>query len=39
MPAFCKNEGFRQMEKTFRGQTVLTARQVEDLMAYLMTLK
>ena len=39
MPAFYKNEGFRQVEKTFRGQTVLTAQQVEDLVAYLMTLK
>lgn len=39
MPAFYRNEGFHRVLKNFQGKTVLTAEQVEDVVAYLMTLK
>jgi len=39
MPAFHKYKGlFRVLEK-FRGKTILSAQEVEDVVAYLMTLK
>ncbi len=38
MPAFHRTEGlFRQIEK-FKGKTILSAQEVEDIVAYLMTL-
>lgn len=39
MPAFYRNDGFHRVAKKFQGKTILDAQQVEDLVAYLMTLK
>ena len=39
MPAFYRTEGLHRVMKNFQGKSVLTAQQVEDVVAYLMTLK
>ncbi len=39
MPAFYRNSGFHRVAKKFQGKSVLSAEQVEDVVAYLMTLK
>lgn len=39
MPAFYKNTGLHRVLKKFKGKTVLSAQQVEDIIAYLKTLK
>ncbi len=39
MPAFYRSEGFHRMLTDFEGQTMLTAQEVEDVIAYLQTLK
>ncbi|KAA5606657.1 sulfur oxidation c-type cytochrome SoxX [Roseospira marina] len=39
MPAFYKTEGLNRVLKGFEGRPILTAQQVEDIIAYLMTLK
>ncbi len=39
MPAFLKTEGFNRNQEKFEGKSILTAQQVEDVVAYLMTLK
>ncbi len=39
MPAFYKTEGLNRVAKKFQGKTILTAQQVEDIIAYLVTLK
>lgn len=39
MPAFYRNHGFVRVLKKFKGKTMLSASQVEDLVAYTMTLK
>jgi len=39
MPAFYKTEGLHRVRKGFENKTILTAQQVEDIVAYLMTLK
>ena len=39
MPAFYRNDGFHRVAKNFKGKAILDAQQVEDLVAYLMTLK
>lgn len=39
MPAFYKTDGFERVRKEFVGKTILTAQEVEDVIAYLMTLK
>ncbi len=39
MPAFYRNDGFERVLKKFQGKTILSAQQVEDVVAYLMTLK
>lgn len=39
MPSFYKSQGFHRVMKKFQGKTVLTAQQVEDVVAYLKTLK
>ncbi len=39
MPAFYRNEGFHRVLDKFKGKSVLTAEQVEDVVAYLKTLK
>jgi len=39
MPAFYKDAGFTRPRGKFEGKTILSAQQVEDVIAYLRTLK
>lgn len=39
MPAFYRDSGFNKPLKQFVGKTVLSAEQIEDIVAYLITLK
>ena len=39
MPAYYKTEGLQRIAPAFRGKTVLTAQQIEDVVAFLVTLK
>ena len=39
MPAFYRTEGLHRVLKNFQGKSILTAEQVEDVVAYLLTLK
>ena len=39
MPAFYIDQGYTRPLEGFAGQSILTAQQVEDVVAYLMTLK
>ncbi|MEM1419222.1 MAG: sulfur oxidation c-type cytochrome SoxX [Pseudomonadota bacterium] len=39
MPAFYRVEGLNRVNEKFEGKTILTAQQVEDVVAYLQTLK
>ena len=39
MPAFYRVEGFYRVMERFAGKPILTAQEVEDVVAYLMTLK
>jgi len=39
MPAYFRTEGLRRVAPAFRGKTVLTAEQIEDIVAFLATLK
>lgn len=39
MPAFYKDSGYTRPLDTFEGKTILEAQQVEDIVAYLLTLK
>ena len=39
MPAFYQDAGFVRTLSTFEGKSILTAQQVEDVVAYLLTLK
>ena len=39
MPAFYRTEGFNRVLKKFQGKTILSAQDVEDVVAYLVTLK
>ena len=38
MPAFYRDMGFNRNHKKFEGKSILTAQQVEDVVAYLLTL-
>ena len=39
MPAYYRSEGLTRVAPAFRGKTVLTPEQIEDVVAYLTTLK
>ena len=39
MPAYYKTEGFTRVATSFQGKTILSAEQIEDVVAYLTTLK
>ena len=39
MPAYFKTEGLQRVAPAFRGKTVLTAQQIEDVVAFLVTLR
>ncbi len=39
MPAFYRTEGFERVLKDFEGKSILSAQEVEDVLAYLQTMK
>ena len=39
MPAFYRTEGLHRVTEKFQGKPMLTAEEVEDIVAYMMTLK
>ena len=39
MPAYYRTEGLTRVAPAFRGKPVLSAEQIEDVVAYLMTLR
>lgn len=39
MPAYYRNTDFHRVLEKFQGKTILSAQQVEDVVAYLLTLK
>lgn len=39
MPAYYDTGGLTRVAPSFRGKTILTAEQIEDIVAYLLTLK
>jgi sulfur-oxidizing protein SoxX len=39
MPAYYRSEGLTRVAPSFRGKTILSAEQIEDVVAYLATLK
>ncbi len=39
MPAYFRAEGLTRVAPAFRGKTILSAEQIEDIVAYLVTLK
>jgi L-cysteine S-thiosulfotransferase len=39
MPAYYRTDGLTQVAKNLQGQPILNAQQIEDVLAYLMTLK
>jgi sulfur-oxidizing protein SoxX len=39
MPAYFKTDGLNRVAPSLKGKTLLTAEQIEDIVAYLLTLK
>ncbi|MFT7574739.1 MAG: sulfur-oxidizing protein SoxX [Alphaproteobacteria bacterium] len=39
MPGFYREAGLNRVNKKFKGKTILSAQQVEDVLAYVLTLK
>ena len=39
MPAYYRTEGLSKVAPAFRGKTVLSAQQIEDVVAYLLSLR
>jgi len=39
MPAFFKMDGFHRLLKKWKGKTIISAQDVEDIVAYMQTLK
>jgi L-cysteine S-thiosulfotransferase len=39
MPAYHKTEGLTRVSPSYRGKTILSAEQIEDVVAYLSTLR
>lgn len=39
MPSYYRTEGLARVAPAFRGKTALSAQQIEDVVAYLMTLR
>jgi len=39
MPAYFRTENLQRVAPAYRGKTVLTAQQIEDVVAFLVTLK
>ena len=38
MPAYYRTEGLHRVQKKWQGKTIISAQEVEDILAYLMTL-
>ena len=39
MPPYYRTTGFHRVQKKWKGKTILSAQEVEDIVAYLLTLK
>jgi sulfur-oxidizing protein SoxX len=39
MPAYYRTDGLTRVASSFRGKTILSAEQIEDVVAYLVTLR